>query len=328
MRKIILDVDTGTDDAMAIITAVLSSDIDLQALTVVHGNLPLPNTLENTLRVVQMLGADVPVYAGCPEPMVQKMLPGRTMNPRKQVQVMNDDYKATGLHEEHLPLPAATIKPQKMHAVSYLVETLREQKLTVLAVGPGTNVAMALRMDPSIAENIEELVIMGGGVRRTNATQAAEANFYWDPEAAAILLSAKTKITVLPLDATTSALFSKQDGEDFAAVGTEPAKFFGKLIVDFVARMNATGISNTEDPDQHNCAIHDALCVLYLIDPDIILEKRRESAFVDFSGGPADGMLIVDPRSYFEKLGDVTIAYKVDKERVKNLILSILKGER
>ena len=327
MRKIILDVDTGTDDAMAIITAVLSSDIELKALTCVHGNLPLANTLENTLRVVEMLGVDVPVYKGCPEPMVQRMLPGRVMNPRKQAWVMNGDFRATGLHEEQLPLPKATKKPEEQHAVRFLVETLRKEKLTVVAVGPGTNVAMALRMDPSIAENIEELVIMGGGVRRTNATQAAEANFYWDPEAAAIMLSADTKITVLPLDATTSALFSEQDGLDFASIGTVPAKFFGELIVEFVHRMKTTGISNTEDPEQHNCAIHDALCILYLIDPSIILEMRQESAFVDFGGGSADGMLIVDPRSYFEKIGNVNIAYKADKAKIKSLLMDILAGK-
>ena len=91
--------------------------------------------------------------------------------------------------------------------------------------------------------------------------------------------------------------------------------------------MRSVGISNTSDPGDHSCAIHDALCILYLIDPSIITDMRRESAFVDISGGIADGMLIVDHRSYFEKLGDVHIAYKADKQKIKELILRILRGE-
>ena len=327
MRKIILDCDTGTDDAMAIIMAALSKDIDLSAITCVHGNLPLRNTLENTLRVVEMLGIDVPVYKGCPEPMVQHILPGRILNVRGQQQKRTDENGETArIHDEYLPLPKATIKEQPQHAVSFLVDTLRREKLTVVAVGPGTNVAMALRMDPSIAENIEELVIMGGGVSCSNISQAAEANFFWDPEAASILLSAKTKVTVFPLDATTSALFTEADGNDFRAVGGRAADFFGSLIVEFVQRMAKVGISNTADPDDHSCAIHDALCILYLIDPSFVTDIRHETAFVDVSGGFADGMLIVDRRSYFEKIGDVNIAYRVDKQKVKNLILDILQS--
>jgi len=211
MRKIILDVDTGTDDAMAIILAALASDIDIRAITCVHGNLPLQNTVENTLRVVQMLGLDVPVYAGCPEPMVQRLIPGRAYNVRRraahQTGATDAAGKKVGAHEDYLPLPKAEIAAAETHAVSFLVETLRKEKLTVVAVGPQTNIAMALRMDPTIAENIEELVVMGGAVAVGNATQSAEANFFWDPEAASIMLKADTKITVLPLDATSLRFF-------------------------------------------------------------------------------------------------------------------------
>ena len=322
-RKIILDVDTGTDDAMAIIMAALSPDIELKALTCVHGNLPLPNTLDNTLRMVEMLGIDVPVYAGCAEPMVQRLRPGRMMNPVRQIQA-DTEGRASKIHEEHLPLPAPTIRPQEQHAVSFLVDTLRKEKLTLVAVGPATNVAMALRMDPSIAKNIEELVVMGGGVYCSNVTQSAEFNFFMDPDAAEIMLRADCKITVFPLDATTSALFSKKDGADFRAVGTRPAEFFGDLVIDFCQRMEDIRLSNTADPNQFECAIHDALCILYLIDPKIAPDIRRQSAYVDFSGGYADGALLVDRRSYMDLQGETYIAYKADKQRIKDLIIRIL----
>ena len=324
-RKIILDVDTGTDDAMAIIMAALSPDIELKAITCTHGNLPLPNTVDNTLRVVEMLGIDVPVYSGCAEPMAQWLRPGRVMNPRRQHQV-DSDGRVSMIHEEHLPLPEPTIRAEEKHAVSFLVDTFRKEKLTLVAVGPATNVAMALRMDPSIADNIEELVVMGGGVHCSNATQSAEFNFYLDPEAAEIMMRANCKITVFPLDATTSALFSIKDGEDIKAVGTEPAEFFSDLVIDFCRRMEAIRLSNTDDPNQFECAIHDALCILYLIDPKIATDLRRQSAFVDFSGGYADGALLVDTRSYMELMGETYIAYKADKQRIKDLIIEILSG--
>ena len=293
-RKIILDVDTGTDDAMAIIMAALSPDIELKAITCTHGNLPLPNTVDNTLRVVEMLGIDVPVYSGCAEPMAQWLRPGRVMNPRRQHQV-DSDGRVSMIHEEHLPLPEPTIRAEEKHAVSFLVDTFRKEKLTLVAVGPATNVAMALRMDPSIADNIEELVVMGGGVHCSNATQSAEFNFYLDPE-------------------------------DIKAVGTEPAEFFGDLVIDFCRRMEAIRLSNTDDPNQFECAIHDALCILYLIDPKIATDLRRQSAFVDFSGGYADGALLVDTRSYMELMGETYIAYKADKQRINDLIIEILSG--
>ncbi len=327
MRKIILDVDTGTDDAMAIILAELSNDIDLTALTVVHGNQPLANTVENTLRVVDLLSSNTPVYSGCARPMVQDMTAGRMQNVRIQMFNMEVDGEVVSIHDDYLPIPKAVSTAKKQHAVSYIVDTLRDAKepITVVAVGPATNIGMALRMDPDIAKNIEELVIMGGGVNRVNRTSDAEMNFYMDPEAAHIMIKAKCKITILPLDATTSALFTKEDAQKVIALGNKPAVFFGELITHFVDRISLLKISNNENPNDHDIAIHDALCILYLIDPSIITDIRKEACDVDFGGNFADGQLVVDRRSYVEKPDETYVAYKVDKEKVMSMILDILK---
>ena len=106
-RKIILDVDTGTDDAMAIIAAALASELDLIGITVVHGNQRLPYTLENTLRLVEFLGKDIPVYGGCPDPMVQNMSNGRMQNPRMQTILKIIDGKEIEIHDKYLDLPEA-----------------------------------------------------------------------------------------------------------------------------------------------------------------------------------------------------------------------------
>lgn len=319
-RRILLDVDTGTDDAMAILLAERIDAIDLMALTVSHGNQPLACTLENTLRVAELLGRDIPVYAGCAQPMVQTMAPGRRMNQVLQTVVKVVDGEEVHLHDPYLPLPPATGKPQQAHAVSFLVDTLRNtpEKLTLVSVAPPTNIGMALRMDPDIAHNIDEIVVMGGGVDMGNRTSAAEMNFYMDPEAAQLLIKADTKITVFPLNATMSALFTREEGARIAALGNPVAKFFGELIVAFNDRCGILGIS------PGGVAIHDALCILYLLDPAIVTDLRRESCDVDFGGGVSDGALIVDHRTYMPSQQDLSIAYGIDKQRVLQLLLEIL----
>lgn len=322
-RKIIIDVDTGTDDAMAIIAAILADELDLLAITVVHGNQLLPYTLENTLRVVQFMKSDVPVYAGCPDPMVQNMSGGRMMNQRTQVIRKVVDGVEYEIHDKYLDLPPAAIKEQTQHAVSFLVETLRntKEKLTLVSVGPPTNIGMALRMDPSIAKNIEEIVIMGGGVHSVNRTSAAEMNFYLDPDASQIMIKADCKITIFPLDATTSARFGKKDAQEIIDVGTPAARFFGDLISHFIDRAAILGISISDDVENHDVAIHDVLCILYLLNPKIVLKMKQERCDVDFAGGYADGQLIVDARSYWKPDRETYVAYQVDKQ----LVLSILK---
>ncbi len=328
-RKIILDVDTGTDDAMAIITAMLAHELDILGITVVQGNQPLVYTLENTLRVVELMGGGVPVYAGCPEPMVQTMSEGRMKNQRIQTYEKVIDGKKINIHDEYLNLPKATLKPQPQHAVSYLVDTLRNttEKLTLVAVGPATNVGMALRMDPDIANNLEEIVVMGGGVTSVNRTSGAEMNFYMDPEAAQLMIKANCKVTILPLDATTSALFSREDAKVIAAVGNRPAQFFAELMTHFSERLEMLDINN-RTPGCYDIAIHDVLCILYLLDPSIITDLRREKCDVDFAGGYADGMLMVDTRSYVEKTEETYVAYHIDKKKTMDMIVDILSRYR
>lgn len=321
-RRIIIDVDTGTDDAMALILAILSKEFEILGITVVHGNQPLPFTLENTLRVVQFMGADIPVYAGCPAPMVQTLTPGRMKNQRLQVFEKTVDGKKINIHDEHLPLPAAHISAEEKHAVTFLIETLEQakEKITVVSVGPPTNLGMALRMKPEITKNIEEIIIMGGGVRRVNRTSAAEMNFYMDPEASEILIQADVRKVILPLDATTSALFTRDDAAKIAALGTPHAVFFASLITEFIERLTILGFSNNDNSADRAIAIHDALCILYLLDPSLVTDLRRETCDVDFSGGYADGALIVDSRSAYEKRGQNYVAYHVDKERVMEML--------
>ena len=150
MRKIILDVDTGSDDAVAIMTAILSRELELLGVTTVHGNLPLPYTTDNTMRVMDFMKSQIPVYQGCPYPLVQDLTPGRRVNADEVKHDTIIDGKVVAVHEKELPLPPAVSGVQEEHAVPWLWRTLKyaNEKITLIPVGAMTNIATVLRMDP------------------------------------------------------------------------------------------------------------------------------------------------------------------------------------
>ena len=321
-RKVILDVDTGSDDAVAIMTALLSEELDVIGITTVHGNLPLPYTTDNTLRVVELLGSDVPVYAGCPYPLVQDLLPGRRVNARETDGDCVIDGKVVAVHDRELPLPKPTIRAQGEHAVSWMLRTLREteEKITLIPVGAMTNIATVLRLDPSVAEHIEEIVCMGGGVNVHNRAFRSETNFYNDPEAAKIMLSSGVKVTIVTLDATHSSWFGYEEVEKLRGLGTAPADFAAEMLCHRIHAANLTGARK-----EPKSALHDVLAVCAVIDPTVLTEVRRESCDVDISGGIADGQLMTTMRyRYSESALPTYVAYRGDGEKLFDMMSSRL----
>ena len=148
MRKIILDVDTGSDDAVAIMTAILSRELELLGVTTVHGNLPLPYTTDNTMRVMDFMKSKIPVYQGCPYPLVQDLTPGRRVNADEVKHDTIIDGKVVAVHEKELPLPPAVSGVQEEHAVPWLWRTLKyaNEKITLIPVGAMTNIATVVRV--------------------------------------------------------------------------------------------------------------------------------------------------------------------------------------
>ena len=213
--KVILDVDTGTDDAVAIMFAALHPDLELLAVTTVNGNVPLEHTTDNTLRVLDFIGhAHIPVYAGLSRPLVRHDFPGEKDYAR--------DPK-TNMHGLELDIPAPTSRAQDTNAVEFLVETLRTttEQIALVPVGPLSNIGAVLAIDPTIAEAVHEVVIMGGGYRHGNVTPTAEFNIWADPEAADMVLTAGfERLTLVPLDATHEALVSRHDVARLDALGT------------------------------------------------------------------------------------------------------------
>ncbi|MDR1794759.1 MAG: nucleoside hydrolase [Erysipelotrichaceae bacterium] len=322
-RKIILDVDTGSDDAVAIMTAILAQDIELLAVCTVAGNLDIDKTTENTLRVVEALDPSVPVYRGCAVPLVKNLVPTRIAPSFRVAAVV--DGKEVHIHEDEVPLPKATIKEQRLPAPAYYVETLREAKepLTLVAVGPLTNLGAAFAIDPGIAKNIEEIVVMGGGDRITNATANAEFNIWADPEAANWVLKCGAKTTWIPLDATHAAYLTMDDCASFRALHTLAGNFAADLIEHRIIVHDAAQPLEVKN----SAAVHDALAVCYLIDPKVIINLKEVHLEIGI-GDYGEGRTFVDPRYYPDTL-NARFAFSGDSRRFAGLLTKIFaKGPK
>ena len=314
--KIILDVDTGTDDAVAIMMAYLEEKIDLLAVCTVVGNKPLENTTENTLRVKDLLKADFPVYKGCGEAMVCNLNPNRHAGFKGVRTKVGDMKEDVSMHTEYLDIPASTSKVEKEHAVFYYIDTLMKSDgdIVLVPVGPLTNLAMAMRIQPEICGKIKEIVMMGGGCRRTNSTPAAEFNIWHDPEAAQIVMDSGVPIRMVPLDATHNAYVSTDDTKEFRAMGNS----VGDAVADFTDH-RIMAYSQLQPMERIDSApVHDALAVCAVVHPEVLTDLFFTRVDIDISGGFADGQTIVDPRTFVDKPRNCHFAFDADRELFVN----------
>lgn len=301
-RKVILDVDTGTDDAVAIMFAALHPDIDLVAVTTVNGNVPVQHCTDNSLRVLDFIGcSDIPVYEGLSRPLVRLSFP----TPKRFERDSPED-----MHGTQLPLPDPRSVKQDAGAVEFLVETLRSatSPITLVPVGPLSNIATALALDPSITEAVEEVVIMGGGHRVGNETASAEFNIWADPEAADMVLTAGfRKVTLVPLDATHKALVSAADCAALRALGTPAGIAAERLIGKRVAAYGSGhGVAAADA-----APVHDALCTAYLIEPGVI-STRHLHVRVETQGARTLGRTVVDTRTHDSEPPNCDVALDAD----------------
>lgn len=288
-----MDVDTGSDDAVAIMAAATSPAIDLVAICTVWGNKPIENTTDNTLRLIDSLGLKVPVYKGCDTAMVKYLTRDYVEN--KQRPPVMHNGKAVIMHEAQLDLPAAESQPEAMPAACFYVDYLRNtrEKVTLVPVGPLTNLGLALRIAPDIVEKIDQIVIMGGGSKMTNCNPWSESNIWHDPEAAQIVAECGAKVVWVPLDATHEACVTLDDCKRFRDIGTFAANFAAEQCEQRIIVHNAQ--QPLDIPDA--AAVHDALCIAYLIDPDVLTDLRHCHIEIGLAGY-GEGQTIVDQRAY------------------------------
>lgn len=306
--KMILDCDTGTDDAVALMVAALHPDIALVAATCVNGSVPTPNVVENTLRVFDMLGAAIPVHPGCSAPLSRVGLP---VPPRSA------DSKA--IHGEHLEqLPPATSKPAATHAVSFLLDYFAAEaaagapaadRTVVVAVGPLTNLATALKVRPSLAQEIPRLVIMGGGHDTGNRTPSAEFNFWSDPLAARVVLNSGAAITLVPLDCTHHAEVSLADCAALQALGTPAAA----AAAAFAEQRTLAYKARQADADSIDGApLHDPVAAMSVAVPAVLQAVRDLPVDVETVGELTSGRTVMDMRGRGVP-ANCTVAFDCDK---------------
>lgn len=323
MRRVILDVDTGTDDAVAIMAAALSPELVLEAVCTVHGNTSVENTTENSLRALQAVGrGEVPVFPGAAGPLAKDLTPARALPVEEPVlsggAVIGG--QRVSMNPDILPLPASPCRPQREPAACYYLRRLRAggEKLTLVATGALTNLALALTIAPDIIKGIEEIVIMGGGVERTNITAAAEVNFFKDPEAAARVLGCGAPVTLCTLDATHSCALTEGHEARLRAVGGAAATFTANDV-----RARRESYAKYQPLKRAGTApIHDALCVAWLLDPAVATEARPAACRVDCSGGISEGRLQVDTRHFCGPC-NVNLITGADPDRLCDLLVRL-----
>jgi inosine-uridine nucleoside N-ribohydrolase len=308
--KVILDVDTGTDDAVALMTAALSPDIELVGATSVNGNTGVDYTTENTLRVFDWIGMpEIPVFRGMGLPIVG---------------AQPDLGMAAVIHENLLDLPAcsrrATLRPE--HAVDWLIETYlaSDGDIVLCPVGPLTNIAMAIQKEPRMLEAIPEIVIMGGAHQMGNRTHSAEFNFFIDPEAARVVVNCGRPIRMVSLDATHRAMLSIEDAQRLRDLGTPAGDAAARFVLQRIAGYEAT------QPilDRPGCApIHDALAVCAIIDPTI-LTTVFIPVDVEVHAELSVGRTVCDFRTRPSKPANVHFAIDADEPKFVSMLLDIL----
>jgi purine nucleosidase len=277
-RRIIIDTDPGIDDAVAILLALAApEESEILGIVAVAGNLPLAQTERNARRVCELAGRrDVPVYAGCERPILRPLATAERIH--------SETYR------DRLLLPEPTMLLQAQHGVDFLIETLRGAEagtITLCALGPLTNIAMALVKAPEVARKIRELVVMGGaGFELGNVTPAAEFNIHIDPHAAAIIIDSGIPITMIPLDVTHQVLSTPPRIAALRALGNRCGAAVAELLVSFENNRSARFGARAK-------ALHDPSVIAYLLRPTLF-GGREVNVAIETQSPLTMGMTVVD----------------------------------
>jgi pyrimidine-specific ribonucleoside hydrolase len=292
---LVIDCDPGVDDALAILLALASPELELLALTTVAGNMPLETTTRNALRVLALAGReDIPVAAGAARPLVVPKW--------RDAAVV---HGADGLGGAPTPEPRAAVIP--MHAVDLLAEVLERSEGPVLLapVGPLTNVALLAALRPELLPRLGRVAIMGGSDGHGNKTPAAEFNVWFDPESAARTFDSGLDITMVGLNVTHAAMLAEADVEGMRGAG--PIGAVAAAMLDHYLDWHERNRGSRHVP------VHDALAVATLIRPELVTTIDA-LVTVDTTTGPARGMTLVDRYRSEGEPSNARVAVGVDRD--------------
>jgi len=292
-KKILFDTDPGIDDSCAILLALASPELSLEGLSVVHGNCSLEQATTNALSILELANAShIPVARGCELPLVQPSL------------LAPETHGDTGLGYAKLPEPQS--KPIIQHGIDFLIETILASpgEISLVAIAPLTNVALAIRKEPRIVEALNELIIMGGAIRHEgNTTALAEFNTYVDPHAAQIVYHAGIPTTLVPLDVTYQCILTPGDVSQLQKIDSPITKFVAEATRFYME-------FHDEYQQIEGCVINDPLALALTFAPELCTYQDLPVE-VDLSGGISMGKTVADFYNYGKKPANMRVALGV-----------------
>ncbi|KAL3999458.1 TRIO and F-actin-binding protein [Sarotherodon galilaeus] len=316
-KKLIIDVDTGVDDAQAIMVALAAPNVEILGITCCFGNTPLENALKNTLRVLKVCNRlDIPVYRGCSEPLLAK---------KRQA---GDYHGKDGLGEVPDPDAPGLELVQKKKAVNAMIKTVNQNpgEVSLVATAPLTNLAVAVQLDPSFPKKLKALYIMGGNTdSRGNTTVCGEFNFVADPEAAYIVLDRYNCPTyIAPWEFSCSNSLPWSFCEQWLCQNTEKAAFMKKISSLSMKKAQSPEYQKeiTEGKGFNSC---DTYAMAAAIEDAFITESDEVAVTVELAGTYTRGMMVVDYMELLKKKHKAILMKNVDLEKLKTLFMNSLK---
>lgn len=306
-RRIIIDTDPGQDDAVAILLALASPELEVAGITAVAGNVPLEFTEKNALKICELAGrTETKVYSGAVRPLMRPLVTAEHVHGK------------TGLDGPDLPEPKMEL--QQEYAVDFIVETLMAEKpgtITLCPLGPLTNIALALIREPRIAPRIREIVLMGGAYFEVgNITPTAEFNIYVDPHAADVVFRSGAPIVMMPLDVTHKALTSKARVAAFRALGNRAGIAVAEML-GFSERFDKEKYSGDGGP------LHDPCVIAYLLQPELF-SGRECNVEIETGSELTMGMSVIDWWGVTDRKKNAKVMREVDHEAFFALLVSRL----
>lgn len=300
-QKIIIDNDPGHDDAINLLLALASGELELLGITCVHGNVGLDRTTLNTLKILELAGKNVSVYAGADRPLLRDPINAESVHGK------------SGLEGPVLPDPTLALKSQR--AAEFIVQSVLEYPNEVILVptGPLTNIALALRLEPKIAPLIPQMVIMGGSTDFGNFSPAAEFNILADPHAASIVFSSGVPIVMFGLNVTHQVLATPARVDKFRQLGSKVAEVVVSLLEFFK-------LSYEKRYQFAGPALHDPCTVAYLLRPELF-ELREMNVEIELGAGPSFGQTVCDVWGVTGKVKNARVAIEADADGFFELLL-------
>jgi purine nucleosidase len=307
-KRILFDTDPGIDDACAILLALASPELSVEGLSIVHGNCSLEQATTNALSILELANAsNIPVAKGCELPLVQPSL------------LAPETHGDTGLGYARLPAPHTRHIAQ--HAIDFLIEQILKSpgEITLVAIGPLTNVALAIRQEPRIVQALKEIIIMGGALRyEGNTTALAEFNTYVDPHAAHIVYHAGIPTTLVPLDVTYQCILTPNDVRRLQEVDSPITKAVAdatRFYMEF----------HDEYQKIEGCVINDPLALALTFAPELCTYQELP-VDVDLSGGISMGKTVADFYNYGKKPANMRVALSVQARDFMDLFVERIQS--